>query len=99
MKLIEEHYSMHYLRLLKTAQSKGLSFYLAEEAVQETYTQAMEKYHDDIRDFNKWLQQILNNVIKDIHRQERNRGMTYVPRNSGEIFVDITEAYNETNDR
>lgn len=74
------YYKLHYKQLLKEARfrsgDKEGMFY--EDIVQETFYRALRfrKHYDMSRPFVPWLNTIMNNVIRDMKREERLKGAT-----------------------
>lgn len=76
--MIEQHYRDNYERLVKEVLRRlDYKYELAEEAVQEAYTQAIVSFKgfNPEKDFEPWLRTILNRCCSKIAEQERNRGV------------------------
>ena len=78
--LVEAHYKKHYKKLCSIVSKRlGNDMNIAEEAVQEAYTRALNFLHCcDFEDdgFDKWFSTILNNSTRDAAKDERNRGIS-----------------------
>jgi DNA-directed RNA polymerase specialized sigma24 family protein len=76
---IEQHYRENYNRyvqiVLRKLDRKYRSIFLAEEIVQEAYTEVLQYPSDDL---DKRLNETLNSCLLRLIKQERNRGMTQV---------------------
>ncbi len=92
--IIEEHYRKNKNRLVKVVSRRlGNDQHLSEEAVQESYTRALDFFNCcdfEEKGFNGWFVTILNNVVKDVGRIERDRGLSLDDAEGhGDISVDV----------
>lgn len=76
---MERHFRENYSRLVKVVLRRlGNNKALAEEAVSEAYTRAMQYYHsfnEDYERFDGWFISILNNAVRDKRKEEIGRGV------------------------
>lgn len=76
--VVDRHYRDNHKKLIKVVSRRlDNNKALAEEAVQEAYTKALEglkDFHAE-KSFNSWFTSILNNVVRDVQNTERGRGV------------------------
>lgn len=72
--MIEKHYKDNYLKLMKRMTFKAGTPEAAEDIIQETYYRAL-KYKDTCKPetFDKWINMILYNTLRDYKREELGR--------------------------
>ena len=75
-KLIEDHYRRRYDATLQTVRKKFRSYHDAEDVVQEAYTRACQYWdtYEPHYSISTWIDNILNNCIKDQHTDNFMRG-------------------------
>lgn len=81
-KLIEQHYRENYHLYVKKMRNRtrDWSLVLPEEIVQEAYTRALKyykAYDDSIQTFDAWFHAILNNTLRSVQKEEREKGVVH----------------------
>ena len=71
-KIFDKHYRANKNHMLKKVYRTAGSVHNAEDIVNESYTRALEWYHDEVVDFDKWFNTIVFNVLRD-HKSQEHR--------------------------
>lgn len=77
-KIIEKHFRENYTRNVKRINSRIGHWHTAEDVVTEAYTRALKYFRTfdpTIKEFDAWFNTILNNSLKKIKKEERDRGI------------------------
>lgn len=89
--LINNHYRLHYIKLVKRTQRRvpNNSLALAEEVVQEAYRRALEyfrTYNPKQTVFDTWFGSILRNTTNQCRAEEQEHGASHDLSNTENII-------------